>query len=81
MTDADTAINALLDDVSGTIESELLALGRGDTPYLLLVLSQSGPHVCGTVTPEGLEATGKLLIAMAAEARKGRPLSAPDRTN
>lgn len=81
MSDADSAINALLDDLSGTIESELLSLGRGDTPYLLLILSQNGPHVCGTVTPEGLEATGKLLIAMAAEAKKGHPLSAPDRKN
>ena len=81
MTDADSAISAMLADVAGTIESELQDLGRGDAPYLLLVLSQSGPHVCGTVTPEGLEATGKLLIAMAAEAWKGHPLSAPDRKN
>lgn len=70
MTDADPAIQGLLDDLADTLDVELTALGHERTPYLVLVLPQTGPQICGTITPDGLDAAAKLLTTMAAEMRK-----------
>lgn len=70
MTDADPAIQVLLDNLADTLDVNLTALGHEGTPYLVLVLTQTGPQICGTVTPDGLDAAAKLLITMAAEMRR-----------
>lgn len=64
------AIQGLLDDLADTLDIEMTALGLGGTPYLVLVLPEGGPHICGTVTPDGLDTAAKLLSAMATEMRE-----------
>lgn len=73
MKNTDSAIQALLDDLGDSLDIELKALGQEDAPYLLFVLTESRPHLCGMATPEALETAAKLLITMAAEARAGQP--------
>lgn len=79
MAPADPKIQALLDDMADTLDLELTAIDHDATPYLILVLAQSGPHICGFITPEEMEDAAQLLSAMAAQARKMPPLRLPQR--